>query len=80
MVEHIGDILSWLPFAIVLLFTFVWSTLFMIETKDKTLEEIQEEIGSDLSSHSAYKNYGSAFDRWNTVGYGSVIGTPSPGM
>ncbi len=57
MVEHIGVVLSWLPFAIVLLLAFVWSELFMIETKDKTLEEIQEEIGSDLSCNSAYDNY-----------------------
>ncbi len=79
MVEHIGGILSWLPFAIMLLLTFVWSALFMVETKDKTLEEIQEEIGSDLSHHSAYDNYESVPNYQHVMNYGSSSGTRSPG-
>ncbi len=51
----------------------------MIETKDKTLEEIQEEIGSDLNCQSANNYYGSAVDHWHEVDYGSVSGNPKPG-
>ncbi len=51
----------------------------MIETKDKTLEEIQEEIGPDLGCHSAYDNYESVSNTGRyAVDYGSSSG--SPGM